>query len=100
MGDFITQKNIGALIDVVPITPTLSWTAAGSGDAAKNTGLVIDRAAFTSGMPHQLDVAILWDTTLASASTLSFALQLEDSADGSTFANYSTAASEIGRAHV
>lgn len=57
-----------------------SATAGGTGDATAVTGATIDRQGFGSG---KLSIAYL--TTLAATKTLSFAVEYQDSADGSTW---------------
>jgi hypothetical protein len=57
-----------------------SATAAGTGDATAVTGATIDRLGFGSGK-----LVISYLTSLTAAKTLSYAVEYQDSADGSTW---------------
>jgi hypothetical protein len=100
MADIVLQKNIGALIDVKPLLPVLSWTAGGSSDSVTWTGAAIDRGGFGEGaggltatpMPYSADVDIIYSATLGSGATLAFNFDLQTSPDNSTWTDYATVA--------
>lgn len=96
MADQITQHNIGAIVDVVYASAAASAVAAGTGDATTTTGTTIDRMGFSNGsMPRSALASFVYDATLASGKTLSIAYAVQDSADGSTWADYQTAAGSV-----
>lgn len=89
MSDMVIQRNIGALISPKIASAITALTAGGSGDATAVTGLTIDRAALR--MPLSADLVLSYTATLAATKTLSFGtVKIQDSADGSTWADVST----------
>lgn len=92
MPDQLTQHNIGALGDLVRLSLPATGTAAGAGDATTVTGVTIDRFSFSNGsMPRSALMGVLWEATLTTAKTLAIGYAVQDSADGSTWADYQTA---------
>lgn len=88
----VTQKNIGALGALKRLSAGASATAAGTGDATTTTGATIDRMAFPQGsMPLSAVFGVAWDAVLQTGKTLSVGYAVQDSADGSTWADYATA---------
>lgn len=89
----VTQRNIGALGDLVRMSDHGTSTAAGSGDATTVTGLTIDRGGFSGGalMPDSALMSVIYEATLASGKTLSIGYAVQDSADNSSWADYQTA---------
>ncbi len=76
--------NIGAGL-ACKVAGAGTATAGGTGDNTKVTGQAIDRLGFESGV-----LAIAYKAALAEGKTLSFAVEYEESADGS---NWDTAVS-------
>jgi hypothetical protein len=95
MADQVTQHNIGAMIDAVYASAAATAVAAGSGDAATTTGTTIDRMGLAGAMPRSALFCTLFDATLASGKTLSVGYAVQDSADGTTFADYQTATAAV-----
>ena len=97
MADIVQQKNIGALIDVRQVMlAAYPWTAGGASDSVSFTSSSIDREGFATGsLPRSCDVSVFYSATLASGATISFYLDLQDSADNSTFADYATEAAAV-----
>lgn len=73
------SSNIGAFIKGTAIGAGIA-TAAGAGDATKVTGQTIDRDNFFSA-----SIMISYKTTLAEDETLSFAIERQESEDGTTW---------------
>lgn len=100
MADIVLQKNIGALIDVKPVLPYLSWTAGGASDSVTWTGAAIDRGGFGVGAgglaatpnPLSMDVDVYYSATLGSGATLAFNFDLQSSPDNTTWTDYATVA--------
>jgi hypothetical protein len=89
-------RNVGALGDLLTLSAPATAVAAGSGDATSTTGTAIDRLSYSSGgIPNSALVGVAWSATLASGKTLSMALTVQDSADNSKWADYSTVASAV-----
>ena len=87
-----TIRDIQSLGVLKRLSAAAAATAAGAGDAATTTGVTIDRAGFATGsMPMSADIAVVWDATVATGKTLSIGYAIQDSADGSTFADYQVA---------
>jgi hypothetical protein len=86
------SKNIGAFIHAAFAAPVDSVTATGSA-LATISGVAIDRFAVASGAgsagPLPLSCSVLYSitATLASTHTMSLAYSIQDSADGTNFAN-------------
>src|SRR5579863_8831812 len=96
MGDIVQQRNIGALGDLKRLTDHGTSTAGGTGDATSITGLTIDREGFGNGsLPLSALMGVLYEATLGSGNTLSIGYAVQDSADGSTWADYQTATSAV-----
>jgi hypothetical protein len=91
MADIVTQKNIGAMIDVVRASAAASAVAAGSGDATTTTGATIDRMGYGGSMPSSALFSVIYDATLASGKTLSIGYAVQHSPDNSSWADYQTA---------
>jgi hypothetical protein len=96
MGDIVQQRNIGALGTSKRLSDHGTSTAGGSGDATTVTGLTIDRAGFGNGsLPLSMQATVDFEATLGSGKTLSIGYAVQDSADGSTWADYQTATSAV-----
>lgn len=96
MSDIVTQHNIGAKADLVYASAAATATAGGTGDATTTTGVTIDRAGLSNGsLPKSALFGAIYDATLASGATLSIGYAVQDSADGSTWADYQTAAGVV-----
>lgn len=96
MSSIVTQRNIAALGDLVRLSDGVAETAAGSGDATTVTGTTIDRGGFGGGsMPGSAILGVLYSATLASGKTLSISATVQDSADNSTFADFSTVGATV-----
>ena len=95
MVGIVNQKNIGALIDVKALSSFLAWTAAGASDNVTWTGITIDRQAFANGsMPLSMDASVVWGAKIsASGSSISLAMQVQDSPDGTNWSDFATSAS-------
>ncbi len=87
----VTQHNIGQLGAVKRLSAAASATAAGTGDSTTTTGATIDRFGFGAGIPSSMVLGVVYDATLATDKTLSIGYAVQDSADGSTWADYATA---------
>lgn len=89
MSDHVTQRNIAALVSPRLASAVTALTAAGSGDATAIAGIVIDRKAL--GMPLNAVLTLFFTAVLAATKTLSLGtVKIQDSADGSTFADFLT----------
>lgn len=87
-----TIHNIGQLAALKRLSAAASATAAGTGDSATTTGATIDRFGFgTGGIPSSMILGVAYDATLATDKTLSIGYAIQDSADGTTWADYATA---------
>lgn len=96
MGDIVTQRNIGAMGDLLRLSDQAAITAAGSGDATTVTGQTIDREGFAGGsLPNSAEIAVLFSATLASGKTLSVTFDVQDSPDGTNFSDYATSAALV-----
>lgn len=92
MGDIVTQKNIGALIDLERASDHATSTAGGSGDTTTVTGLTIDRMGFSTGaLPQSALFGVLYEATLQSGKTLSLGYAVQEGADGTNWSDYQTA---------
>jgi hypothetical protein len=91
MADLTLQRDVGELGSLQRLSAAASATAAGAGDSSTTTGASIDRMGFSGGgMPNSLDLAVLWDATLATGKTLSIGYAVQDSADSSNWSDYQT----------
>jgi hypothetical protein len=83
----VIMTDIASVVTERIASAFTSLTAGGAGDNTSVVGLTIDRAAF--GVPQTAEIVILSEAVLAAAATLSItALKVEDSADGSSWADY------------
>lgn len=89
--NIVLQKNVAALGALIRATVAASATAGGSGDATTVTGVTIDRFNSTGGLAQSAEFGVPYEATLASGATLSIGYAVQDSADGSTWADYQTA---------
>ncbi len=83
--ELVLIKNIGSLVT----TRRLSAAGTGAetaGSASTVTGATINR--FALGSPQSVELAILFDTTLASTDTLGFQITVQHSLNGSTWTTY------------
>jgi len=83
-------RDIGEEILVKSASVVTAVTAGGSGDATEVDGTSIQRSALGS-MYESVKVVVHGVTTLQAAETLSVAANLQDSADGSSWADFGTA---------
>lgn len=88
----VIQTDINSLISARIASTITSATAGGTGDNTAITGVTVDRLAFPLvNPPLCASLLLLFDTTLAAAATLSLkTVKIQDSADGSTWADYKT----------
>lgn len=92
MPDILTQHNVAALGTLERLTDHSTATAASTGDATSVTGNTIDRMGFPGGsMPRSAVMGVCYEVTLGSGKTLSLGYAVQDSADGSTWADFQTA---------
>jgi hypothetical protein len=85
-----TRKDIGAYVKgEVPFNP-ISATAGGAGDGTEVDGLAINRTT-ANQVYRSATLLIPIRATLASGETLTIQANFQDSADGSTWADYNTA---------
>jgi hypothetical protein len=96
--NMVTQKNIGALGVLVRAGAASTLAAGGAGDNAAVIGVGIDRETLGVGygagsVPYSALFGVAYTATLAAGKTLSNALLIEDSADGTNWATYQTIAS-------
>lgn len=90
MSDIVLQRDVAALGQLLRLTAAAAATAGGTGDATTVTGLTIDR--FTNGsLMGVANVGVPYEAALASGATLSIGYAVQDSADGTNFADYQTA---------
>lgn len=89
--NIVLQKNVAALGALIRATAAAAVTAGGSGDATTVTGVTIDRFNSTGGLAQVAEFGVPYEATLASGATLSVGYAIQDSADGSTWADYQTA---------
>lgn len=92
MADIVLQRDIASLGALLRLSAGSAATAAGSGDATSVTGVTVDRMGFGNGSPAGvLNAGVAYEAVLASGATLSIGYSIQDSADGTTFADYQTA---------
>lgn len=93
MADQVLQHSIGELVTIKNMSSSLSWTAGGASDSVTWTGSSINRNAFATGTPPRtMALAVSYDATLASGSTLAFTIDVQDSADNTNWSDYATEA--------
>jgi hypothetical protein len=86
----VIQTDIHSVISARVASANTSITAGGAGDNTAITGSSIDRAQF-GAPPLCADLLLQFDATLAQAATLTLkTVKVQDSADGSTWADYVT----------
>lgn len=90
--NIVLQKDVAALGVILALSAASAATAAGTGDATTVTGRTVDRFSLGGGsMPNVANMGVAYEATLASGATLKFGYAVQDSADGSTWADYQTA---------
>jgi hypothetical protein len=87
--NIVVQKNIGAVVAFARAGAASTATAGGTGDATAVVGGWIDREAIGANyaggsLPLSAAFGLAYTATLAAGKSLSAALLVEDSADGST----------------
>ncbi len=91
MAGIVLQRDVGSLGVLKRLSVPAAATAAGTGDSTTTTGVTIDRAGFpSSGLPLTLSACVVYEAVLATGKTLSIGYAVQDSADGSTWADYQT----------
>lgn len=90
MSDLVLQRDVAALGALLRLSLASTAVAAGSGDATTVTGITIDRFGASSPM-GVVNAGVAYEATLASGATLSIGYAMQDSADGTNFADYQTA---------
>ncbi|PWC96960.1 hypothetical protein [Azospirillum sp. TSO5] len=92
MTDIVIQHNVGAYLKAKIGSAFVSATAGGTGDNASVNGAAVDRLSSSTGALAASGVFnVFYSATLAATKTLSLtALKVQDSADGSTWADYLT----------
>lgn len=94
MNTIVLQRDVAALGLLLRLSTGASATAGGTGDATSVTGLTIDR--FANGSPMGvMDAGVAYEATLASGATLSIGSAVQDSADGTNWSDYQTAAAVV-----
>lgn len=92
MSDIVLQKDVAGLGSILRLSAHGAATAGGAGDATTVTGVTVDRFSIGNGsMPIVANVGVAYEATLASGATLSIGYAVQDSVDGSTWADYQTA---------
>lgn len=90
MGSVVTQRDIASLETAKAGTAITALTAAGSGDNTAITGITIDRLAGSS-VPLNAEIILSYTATLAATKTLTLkTVKVEDSADGTNWADFAT----------
>lgn len=90
--NIVLQRDVGAIGAILALSAASAATAGGAGDATTVTGRTIDRFALGAGsMPQDFNPAVVYEATLASGATIRIGYAIQDSADGSTWADYQTA---------
>jgi len=97
MADIVLQHDVGSLGALRRLSAAAAATAGGSGDATTTTGVTIDRVGgFSAGsMPDSMVLGVVWDAVLATSKTLTVGYAIQDSADGSTWADYQTGSTVV-----
>jgi len=92
MSDIVLQRDVASLGAILRLSAAASATAGGTGDATTVTGVTVDRFSIGNGsMPLSANMGVAYEAVLASGATLSIGYAVQDSADGTTFADYQTA---------
>lgn len=91
MSDIVFNRNVGALVTLRKLGTALAWTSGGTGDGTAHGGAVIDREEFalSGALPDSALFGVAYDATLGSGASLTIALDIQDSADGVNFSDYS-----------
>jgi hypothetical protein len=90
--NIVLQKDVAGLGALLRLSLPSTAVAAGSGDATTVTGVTVDRFSLGAGsMPSVAAMGVAYEATLASGATIKFGYAVQDSADGSTWADYQTA---------
>jgi hypothetical protein len=96
MAGIVLQRDVGSLGSLKRLSAAATAVAAGAGDATTVTGVTVNRAGFSTGsMPLSLALSIAYEGVLATSKTLSIGYAVQDSADGSTWADYLTGTSVV-----
>lgn len=86
----VIQTDINSVISPALASAVTSVTAGGTGDNTAITGVTIDRQAY-GAVPLSASLALLSEAVLAATNTISWkSVKIQDSADGSTWADYLT----------
>jgi hypothetical protein len=89
MSDMVLQKNLAQLITPRLASAFTNVTAGGSGNNVAVTGLTLQRSLIKS--PLNAGIALFFSAALGAANTLSLGtVKIQDSADGSSFADFLT----------
>ena len=80
----VPARDIGEFLQIAGLG-YFNATAGGSGDATEVDGATVNRDTY--GMPESALLKIQWITSLTADKTLAFTITLQDSADGSTWAD-------------
>lgn len=88
----VIQTDIHSVISARIASAFTAVTAGGAGDDTAVTGSTIDRASFASGQPPLCaDLQLAFSAVLAAAATLTLkTVKIQDSADGTNWADYFT----------
>lgn len=90
--NIVLQKDVAGIGALLRLSLPSTAVAAGSGDATSVTGITVDRFSLGGGsLPLVANMGVAYEATLASGATLKFGYAVQDSADGSTWADYQTA---------
>lgn len=89
--NIVLQRDVASVGALLRATAHAALVAAGSGDATSVTGATIDRYSASGGIANVANFAVPYEATLASGATLSIGYAVQDSADGSTWADIQTA---------
>ncbi|MDO1582423.1 hypothetical protein [Rhizobium oryzicola] len=90
----VTQHDVASLGRIRRLSARASGTAGGAGDNTLVTGATIDRMSGGSFAGSAV-FALVGETTLAAAATLSLAYTIKHSPDGSAWATYATGANAV-----
>ena len=84
------QKDARSLLRPRAACVNTAITAGGAGDNTAITGATIDRLT-SAGIPLNAQIILYWTATLAQAATLILkTVKVQDSADGTTWADYAS----------
>lgn len=92
----VLQHDIAALAAIRRLSDKADATAGGAGNNTLVDGYSLDREGFAGGsLPNTALLGILFTATLAATKTLSIAVDVQHSADGSTWVDYATQAATV-----